>query len=121
LFCICGGLRPGRKAFFFEKKKQKTFVLMELSLSPWPTSGRKSFLLLFFKKEDLPCFLHTGTVAALRRRMDAPNTTPRALAEAEARRAREAEALRENLRRRKQQSRARDTKPAPPPPEQAET
>jgi hypothetical protein len=47
--------------------------------------------------------------------MDSPNTTPRAKAEAEARRAREAEALRENLRRRKLQARSRETKPATPP------
>jgi hypothetical protein len=33
-----------RKAFFSEEKKQKTFILR-----PWP--GRKSFLVLFFKKE----------------------------------------------------------------------
>ena len=52
--------------------------------------------------------------------MELPNTTPRAEAEAEARRAREAEALRENLRRRKLQSRARDTQQAAPP-EQTET
>jgi len=41
--------RSKRKAFFFEKKKQKTFI-------PW---GRcqmiKSFLLLFVKKEGLSC------------------------------------------------------------------
>jgi len=35
------------KAFFFEKKKQKTFA------SQAPT-GSKSFLVLFFKKELLP-------------------------------------------------------------------
>jgi hypothetical protein len=46
-----------KKAFFFEKKKQKTF-------GPWTEpfpKGRnqmsKSFLVLFFKKELLPCFL----------------------------------------------------------------
>ncbi len=43
----------------------------------------------------------------------APSLTPRAQAEAEARRAREAAALRENLRRRKAQSRAR-LDPTPP-------
>jgi hypothetical protein len=44
--------RRGRKAFFFEKKKQKTFVRCRGR----PISARlktKSFLLLFFKKEDL--------------------------------------------------------------------
>jgi hypothetical protein len=40
-----------------------------------------------------------------------PSLTPRALAEAEARRAREAEALRENLRKRKLQARAREAPP----------
>jgi hypothetical protein len=48
------GLRKGklRKAFFFEKKNQKTFA----SLRALPTRlapNVKSFLLLFFKKEDL--------------------------------------------------------------------
>jgi hypothetical protein len=46
--------------------------------------------------------------------MEYPHLTPRAAAEAEARRAREAEALRENLRRRKLQSRARDSEQAAP-------
>jgi hypothetical protein len=47
-----------------------------------------------------------------------PNLTPRAQAEADARRAREAAALRENLRRRKLQARARedDSEPQAPPP-----
>jgi len=48
--------------------------------------------------------------------MDAPQAQPaviaRALAAAEARRAREAEALRENLRKRKLQARAREDQPA---------
>jgi hypothetical protein len=47
--------------------------------------------------------------------MDSPNTTPRAKADAEARRAREAEALRENLRRRKLQARSREAKTEAPP------
>jgi len=39
--------------FFFEKKNQKTFIpLRPLPASLVPTV--KSFLLLFFKKEDLP-------------------------------------------------------------------
>jgi general secretion pathway protein J len=38
----------GRKTFFFEKKKQKTFALTRTS---------KSFLLLFFKKEGLSSLL----------------------------------------------------------------
>ena len=41
-----------------------------------------------------------------------PATTPRAEAEAAARKAREAAALRENLRRRKEQARAREAPPA---------
>jgi hypothetical protein len=48
-----------RKQFFFEKKNQKTFVRYgqrRLSRLLWrrrPTD--KSFLVLFFKKELLPC------------------------------------------------------------------
>ncbi len=45
---------------------------------------------------------------------DTPNLTPKAEAEAIARREREASALRENLRRRKAQARARDGQPAVP-------
>jgi hypothetical protein len=40
----------GRKVFFFEKKKQKTFMSGE-SLGPAPVKRHKSFLVLFFKKE----------------------------------------------------------------------
>ncbi len=46
----------GRKQFFFEKKNQKTFFplrTLPASLAP----NNKSFLLLFFKKEDLPSYL----------------------------------------------------------------
>jgi len=39
-----------RKYFFFEKKKQKTFVL---SVYASDTGMNKSFLVLFFKKELL--------------------------------------------------------------------
>ena len=51
-----------------------------------------------------------------------PDLTPRAAAEAQARREREAAALRENLRRRKQQARVRacDTNEAPEPPAQSD-
>jgi hypothetical protein len=45
--------RVGRKRFFFEKKNQKTFGRLAL-LSGKTWSGRKSFLVLFFKKEPLP-------------------------------------------------------------------
>jgi hypothetical protein len=50
--------KEGRKAFFFEKKKQKTFVsyagaAMRYSASTdRGTTGNKSLLLLFFRKED---------------------------------------------------------------------
>jgi hypothetical protein len=40
----------GRKVFFFEKKKQKTFVRAVANLM------EKSFLVLFFKKELLAVF-----------------------------------------------------------------
>jgi hypothetical protein len=40
-------VKEGRKVFFFEKKKQKTFDYLA------PSSTEKSFLLLFFKKEVL--------------------------------------------------------------------
>jgi hypothetical protein len=45
----------GRKAFFFEKKKQKTFIhyfkWRFAALKPTLPVIDKSFLLLFFKKE----------------------------------------------------------------------
>jgi hypothetical protein len=41
--------------FFFEKKNQKTFALLG-TLPASPRQHSKSFLLLFFKKEDLPDF-----------------------------------------------------------------
>jgi hypothetical protein len=49
---VAGYAREVRKIFFFEKKKQKTFAILV------PCRGNavqtvKSFLLLFFKKEDL--------------------------------------------------------------------
>jgi len=50
--------------FFFEKKNQKTFIcwsLMETTIPNCSDQCDKSFLLLFFKKEDLllalPSFL----------------------------------------------------------------
>jgi hypothetical protein len=50
------GRLKGRKRFFFEKKKQKTFI--HWSLSPRPVAAceapGKRFFLLFFKKEALP-------------------------------------------------------------------
>jgi hypothetical protein len=42
-----------RKYFFFEKKKQKTFVgLVEATDTIDTYRSEQSFLLLFFKKED---------------------------------------------------------------------
>jgi hypothetical protein len=66
------GFSPPKQAkaskFFFEKKNQKTFdylrppkASMEI---PRHRPTDKSFLLLFFKKADLPCFL---CLALLRR------------------------------------------------------
>jgi hypothetical protein len=40
-----------RKDFFFEKKKQKTFVNAVADLSGEHPTAHQSFLLLFFKKE----------------------------------------------------------------------
>ena len=42
--------KEGSKAFFFEKKKQKTFDYALARLSDYHPSGSKSFLVLFFKK-----------------------------------------------------------------------
>jgi len=51
-------MEEGRKNFFFEKKKQKTFVLFCAGLLRQPRPKlTKSFLLLFFKKEVLASFL----------------------------------------------------------------
>src|ERR1700735_1138319 len=52
-----------RKQFFFEKKNQKTSTLQgfggQLEVTCWRRLSDKSFLFLFFKKENLPffCFL----------------------------------------------------------------
>jgi hypothetical protein len=43
-----------RKAFFFVKKKQKTFPLGAQSVARGTSQTGKRFLLLFFKKEGLP-------------------------------------------------------------------
>jgi hypothetical protein len=49
------GLRQKKEDFFFEKKKQKTFALAYSAgvhvLTPVSWEKRKSFLVLFFKKE----------------------------------------------------------------------
>jgi hypothetical protein len=47
---VAGG---GRKGFFFEKKKQKTFDGAVADSPEKRVPGRKSFLVLFFKKEPL--------------------------------------------------------------------
>jgi hypothetical protein len=46
-------LRKASKHFFFEKKKQKTFIRLSLATGRRLTPTGKSFLLLFFKKEAL--------------------------------------------------------------------
>jgi hypothetical protein len=45
--------------FFFEKKNQKTFILCRRLTGEVRDSARKSFLVLFFKKELLPCAQRT--------------------------------------------------------------
>jgi hypothetical protein len=51
----------GRQYFFFEKKKQKTFIWRSQHgarrLARLRRETSKSFLVLFFKKELLPCCL----------------------------------------------------------------
>jgi hypothetical protein len=41
------------KAFFFEKKKQKTFIYLGRDVGGMSGQREKSFLVLFFKKELL--------------------------------------------------------------------
>ena len=50
-------MRQGRKACFFEKKKQETFGRLSRTLPQRRDSGIKRFLVLFFKKELLAVFL----------------------------------------------------------------
>ncbi len=47
---------PASKAFFFEKKKQKTFDSAVALLRASPRQPDKSFLLRFIKKEGLSFF-----------------------------------------------------------------
>jgi hypothetical protein len=49
-------LRRIRKAFFFEKKKQKTFIRLALASQERLGPDSQKFLVLFFKKELLPSF-----------------------------------------------------------------
>jgi hypothetical protein len=55
---VCGAATRGvaglRKRFFFEKKNQKTFPLGAQSRVGGTHQTGKSFLVLFFKKEQLP-------------------------------------------------------------------
>jgi len=52
--------------FFFEKKNQKTFATWVRVLQPAAPTD-KSFLLLFFKKEDLPSTLpHPKTATPIK-------------------------------------------------------
>jgi len=53
------------KAFFFEKKKQKTFGYKRPSLIEATSIIRKSFLFLFFKKENLLCCLQWWDIGNL--------------------------------------------------------
>jgi hypothetical protein len=46
--------KPSKSAFFFEKKKQKTFASLSRLYAQHTTLRHKSFLVLFFKKERLP-------------------------------------------------------------------
>jgi hypothetical protein len=50
---MMGSHEEGRKQFFFEKKNQKTFDPLGSALATPRLQSRKSFLLLFFKKEVL--------------------------------------------------------------------
>jgi hypothetical protein len=49
-----GMTREESKRFFFEKKKQKTFVGLAMGRETRRAKEFKSFLLLFSKKEGLP-------------------------------------------------------------------
>ena len=57
-------MEKGSKAFFFEKKKQKTSAPCRVLTGKGRDSGVKSFLLLFFKKEVLACLLIATTAQA---------------------------------------------------------
>jgi hypothetical protein len=45
------GMKQGSKRFFFEKKKQKTFIHWARAVPEVSIQMDKSFLVLFFKKE----------------------------------------------------------------------
>jgi hypothetical protein len=44
-------MKAGSKVFFSEEKKQKTFANLVSEVLATPSQSRKSFLVLFFKKE----------------------------------------------------------------------
>ncbi len=44
------------KRFFFVKKNQKTFIRWAVTFPDWQGPTDESFLLLFYKKEDLASF-----------------------------------------------------------------
>jgi hypothetical protein len=57
--------RKARKQFFFEKKNQKTFALgMRPERVRRANQQSKSFLVLFFKKELLPCWLPDSLIGS---------------------------------------------------------
>jgi len=51
--------RLARKAFFFEKKKQKTFIHLMRSIKPKNFFVIKVFWFFFSKKNTLPSFMET--------------------------------------------------------------
>jgi hypothetical protein len=53
------------KAFFFEEKKQETFGCKRPSLIDATSISRKSFLVLFLKKERLLCSLQWWDISNL--------------------------------------------------------
>jgi hypothetical protein len=52
--------RVCKKAFFFEKKKQKTFAYLAAALPDRARPICKSFLVLFFKKEPLASMIQAA-------------------------------------------------------------
>jgi hypothetical protein len=60
-----GSKTKGRKLFFFEKKNQKTFDRGRACWAAPRTQSRKSFLVLFFKKELLSFTMRAPAGTAL--------------------------------------------------------
>jgi hypothetical protein len=65
-----------QKRFFFEKKKQKTFLYLDMGGFTCSDQIKTSFLLLFFKKEALPCFHRQGGNDPPIRRLESRHQTP---------------------------------------------